>query len=39
LQLASRLAAVEISETDEGLAREAVCELANQVMATPSPPQ
>jgi chemotaxis protein CheX len=28
LQLASRLAAVEISETDEGLAREAVCELA-----------
>ena len=32
LQLASRLAAVEISETDEGLAREAVCELANQVI-------
>src|SRR5271166_3183100 len=32
LQLASRLAAVEVSETDEELVREAVCELANQII-------
>jgi len=32
LQLASRLAAVDVSETDEELVREAVCELANQII-------
>jgi chemotaxis protein CheX len=32
LQLASRLAGIEISETDEELVREAVCELANQII-------
>jgi chemotaxis protein CheX len=32
LQLASRLAGIEVSETDEILVREAVCELANQVI-------
>jgi chemotaxis protein CheX len=32
VQLASRLACVEISETDEELVREAVCELANQII-------
>ncbi|MGA2234734.1 MAG: chemotaxis protein CheX [Terriglobales bacterium] len=32
LQLASRLAGVEVSETDEDLVREAVCELANQII-------
>jgi chemotaxis protein CheX len=32
LQLASRLAGVEVSETDEDLIREAVCELANQII-------
>jgi chemotaxis protein CheX len=32
MQLASRLAGVEVSETDEDLVREAVCELANQVI-------
>jgi len=32
LQLASRLASVEVSETDEELVREAVCELANQII-------
>ena len=32
LQLASRLAGIEVSETDEELVREAVCELANQVI-------
>jgi chemotaxis protein CheX len=32
LQLASRLAGVEVSETDEALVREAVCELANQII-------
>jgi len=32
LQLASRLAGVEVSETDEELVREAVCELANQII-------
>jgi chemotaxis protein CheX len=32
LALASRLAGIEVSETDEALVREAVCELANQVI-------
>jgi chemotaxis protein CheX len=32
LQLASRLAGLEISQTDEELVREAVCELANQII-------
>ena len=32
VQLASRLAAVEVSETDEELVKEAVCELANQII-------
>src|ERR1022692_842646 len=32
LQLAGRLAGVEVSETDEELVREAVCELANQII-------
>ena len=32
LQLASRLAGVAVSETDEDLVREAVCELANQII-------
>jgi chemotaxis protein CheX len=32
VQLASRLANVEVSETDEELVREAVCELANQII-------
>ena len=32
MQLASRLAGVEVSETDEELVREAVCELANQII-------
>jgi chemotaxis protein CheX len=32
LQLASRLANIEVSETDEELVREAVCELANQII-------
>lgn len=32
LQLASRLAGIEISDTDEELVREAVCELANQII-------
>lgn len=32
LQLASRLAGLAISETDEELVREAVCELANQII-------
>ncbi|MGD0791508.1 MAG: chemotaxis protein CheX [Terriglobales bacterium] len=32
VQLASRLAGVEVSETDEELVREAVCELANQII-------
>lgn len=32
LLLASRLAEVEVSETDEVLVREAVCELANQII-------
>lgn len=32
LQLASRLAGVEVSEADEDLVREAVCELANQII-------
>lgn len=32
LQLASRLAGVDVSETDEELVREAVCELANQII-------
>ncbi len=32
LQLASRLAGVEVSETDEELVSEAVCELANQII-------
>ena len=32
LQLASRLAGVEVSETDEELVREAVLELANQII-------
>lgn len=32
LQLASRLAGISVSETDEVLVREAVCELANQVI-------
>jgi len=32
LELASRLAGVEVSETDEELVREAVCELANQII-------
>jgi chemotaxis protein CheX len=32
LQLASRLAGLEISDTDEELVREAVCELANQII-------
>jgi CheY-specific phosphatase CheX len=32
LELASRLAGVDVSETDEELVREAVCELANQVI-------
>jgi chemotaxis protein CheX len=32
LQLASRLAGVAVSETDEELVREAVCELANQII-------
>jgi chemotaxis protein CheX len=32
LQLASRLAGVAVSETDEELMREAVCELANQII-------
>ncbi len=32
LLLASRLAGVEVSETDEELVREAVCELANQII-------
>jgi len=32
VQLASRLAGVEVSETDEALVREAVCELANQII-------
>jgi len=32
VQLASRLAGVEVSETDDDLVREAVCELANQVI-------
>lgn len=32
VQLASRLAGVEVSETDDELVREAVCELANQII-------
>ena len=32
VQLASRLAGVAVSETDESLVREAVCELANQII-------
>src|SRR5271167_1926669 len=32
LQLASRLAGVAVSETDEELVREAICELANQII-------
>jgi len=32
VQLASRLAGVEVSETDEEMVREAVCELANQII-------
>jgi chemotaxis protein CheX len=32
VQLASRLAGVEVSDTDEELVREAVCELANQII-------
>jgi chemotaxis protein CheX len=32
LQLASRLAGLDISDTDEELVREAVCELANQII-------
>jgi len=32
VQLASRLAGVEVSETDDDLVREAVCELANQII-------
>jgi chemotaxis protein CheX len=32
LQLASRLAGIEVSETDASLVREAVCELANQII-------
>ncbi len=32
LQLASRLAGLEVSETDEEVVREAVCELANQII-------
>jgi chemotaxis protein CheX len=32
VQLASRLAGVEVSETNEELVREAVCELANQII-------
>src|SRR5271163_4728963 len=32
LQLASRLAGIEVSEADEELVREAVCELANQII-------
>ena len=32
LELASRLAGVAVSETDEELVREAVCELANQII-------
>ncbi|MGA7568018.1 MAG: chemotaxis protein CheX, partial [Terriglobales bacterium] len=32
VQLASRLAGVEVSEADEDLVREAVCELANQII-------
>jgi len=32
VQLASRLAGVEVSETGEQLMREAVCELANQII-------
>jgi chemotaxis protein CheX len=32
VQLASRLAGVAVSETDDALVREAVCELANQII-------
>jgi len=32
MQLASRLAGVEVSETNDDLVREAVCELANQII-------
>ena len=32
VQLASHLAGVEVSETDDDLVREAVCELANQII-------
>jgi chemotaxis protein CheX len=32
LQLASRLAGLDIADTDEELVREAVCELANQII-------
>lgn len=32
VQLASRLAGIEVSEVNEDLAREAVCELANQMI-------
>lgn len=32
LELASRLAGITVSETDEVLVREAVCELANQII-------
>jgi chemotaxis protein CheX len=32
LQLASRLAGVSVSQTDEELVREAICELANQII-------
>jgi chemotaxis protein CheX len=32
LELASRLAGIAVSETDEELVREAVCELANQII-------
>ncbi len=32
LQLASRLGGVEVSETDDELVRESVCELANQII-------
>ena len=32
VQIASRLAGVEVSETDDELVREAVCELANQII-------
>jgi CheY-specific phosphatase CheX len=32
VQLASRLAGVEVSETNDDLVREAVCELANQII-------